>query len=1352
MRKVSLNIPTEIMDLSSDHKIKIVQEFIKSLGFESTLTKTELEQSAWAKSPDPEIAKLEDAYYENLAVPLWFCMLELFDILGLEFPVLEEGVVIEKSIGKEMLQKYPGGRWVTMKGRRVYILKDGTIAPEFSFEKEGDFLVSKYKDRMKKGELGRPEKGFNLDIKEAMQLHDSLQENMVKELRVVTKDRFNNVLKFQRRLEEGNESLFSDFIKELKDYFHVSDLDSDLKDYYSEKIIELRDKKPGLEGIRDFIKDNFDNEGEKIIKTLFDKDGNWVRTNLPALGDITSKWKFPYAYRVDSKIDIQEKMFSKFKDDNDFEELTFSFNKSDVTLFWKSSIGHFLLYEQFKDLLDNYDVYHLIAACELEMGKRDSEFKKEDVKNNLNDILRGVVHEGDSLELKLAKRKLQNIMKDKDENDNIYDKVTDKVKRQIIREYIAEWASTSADDSKQAILVQKIAQQEFGLEDAKMDHFSQGVLEDVEFYLGEDDDRKRGETLEKYVETERRFIIKFLRAQYNETQKFFKDSGVKEIYVYRGMSFYDESLIPPNLIKFTKEHDNYDKNNLLVGRVGIDLQPISSYALNPKEAIGFAKSRNFPFTIASKIPVERVLSTSRTGFGCLDESEITVLGGSDFEHVVVFGLKDLGAYNDPDKVMESLLHEGVEKSLTLDLEKSIGKEMQKKYPGGKWVTMKGRKVYIMKDGEIAPEFKSKVTPSMSSIDRVSIDYFTEKAKRAFDRVTFLDMLTSSEEEELTELIEKYDYKGFKGFFEDVTGYTETKKKEEQKKEPETKEEIRQFLLDEKINDPTIKALLELDKKRWDLDYIKDPFKYGEQRFEIKINPIITKENIELIEEGRRKYYCDKDVAYYEEVRSEDGERVVVRYTHLKPDSGYSFEYPVEEKEEGMIWRGMSAEEFDFVKKEKKIQSHGGWNIGEGQVGLTYFGDDPKTAFTYAGSFQPYPFIPTFGRSGYVVKIKEEGLETDREEAPSGEVGVRGAVPIDEILDIYEVRAVSMDSGFVEVYKQGTPTGYTFLEGSRSSPHAQLAFKKLDLSELEKSLEMDLIKADDGEKLKNKLMGDVRKRFRERLKYKPDGRPYTTRQLADIEKVIRKFHVTPEKWAESASTRAYLIGKLLATRDKENKEMLTIMFDSIPKEISRVKLPFSLTTKEEGKIEMLPLQSQELNAIEWAKLHAGEEIRTKQEEVLKGVKRVLVQSRMERWEPQRLAQELFDQFGQFNRDWRRIALTETAKAVSNGYLMDLKDGDQIIIQEAADMCPHCRRLNHGKVFTFRERPGNEKTEIWVGKTNYGKKTRDWSACVPLHPHCRGRYVKFNDVFYKMDEETGKLVRKEKEEILAEGKLG
>lgn len=45
--------------------------------------------------------------------------------------------------------------------------------------------------------------------------------------------------------------------------------------------------------------------------------------------------------------------------------------------------------------------------------------------------------------------------------------------------------------------------------------------------------------------------------------------------------------------------------------------------------------------------------------------------------------------------------------LIIGLYKGIGNGMRRQYPSGRWVTIRGRHVYIKKNGEIAPETKLK---------------------------------------------------------------------------------------------------------------------------------------------------------------------------------------------------------------------------------------------------------------------------------------------------------------------------------------------------------------------------------------------------------------------------------------------------------------------------------------------------------------------------------------------------------------------------------------------------------------------------------------------------------------------
>lgn len=125
----------------------------------------------------------------------------------------------------------------------------------------------------------------------------------------------------------------------------------------------------------------------------------------------------------------------------------------------------------------------------------------------------------------------------------------------------------------------------------------------------------------------------------------------------------------------------------------------------------------------------------------------------------------------------------------------------------------------------------------------------------------------------------------------------------------------------------------------------------------------------------------------------------------------------------------------------------------------------------------------------------------------------------------------------------------------------------------------------------------------------------------------------------------------------------------------------------------------------------------------------------------LETKLLDQFGQLNRDWRRIAVTEAGEAQTVGYVAALVPGTKVKrVEQYRGACSFCRRID-GKVMEVVE-PGREDKDpdamIWVGKSNVGRSAsprkrvggalveRDpdemWTIPAGLaHPHCRGRWV-------------------------------
>ena len=125
----------------------------------------------------------------------------------------------------------------------------------------------------------------------------------------------------------------------------------------------------------------------------------------------------------------------------------------------------------------------------------------------------------------------------------------------------------------------------------------------------------------------------------------------------------------------------------------------------------------------------------------------------------------------------------------------------------------------------------------------------------------------------------------------------------------------------------------------------------------------------------------------------------------------------------------------------------------------------------------------------------------------------------------------------------------------------------------------------------------------------------------------------------------------------------------------------------------------------------------------------------------LESRLLDDFGLANRDWRRIALTESCEMQNQGMVAAQEPGQKLRrFEQYANSCIYCKKV-HGQVFTVVpvDKPyKNPDTEVWPTKTNIGRsqsprkrvgnilipRTPDEMWTVPagvIHPHCRGTWV-------------------------------
>lgn len=167
----------------------------------------------------------------------------------------------------------------------------------------------------------------------------------------------------------------------------------------------------------------------------------------------------------------------------------------------------------------------------------------------------------------------------------------------------------------------------------------------------------------------------------------------------------------------------------------------------------------------------------------------------------------------------------------------------------------------------------------------------------------------------------------------------------------------------------------------------------------------------------------------------------------------------------------------------------------------------------------------------------------------------------------------------------------------------------------------------------------------------------------------------------------------------------------------------------------------VNTVTFAQQEAGNMIVGLQQKQYNQIHSVIQNAIKQRNTSGELTSELYDTFGNWNRDWRRIAETEIGNSQNNGQLItELErrepDEDYIFMQgiSSAEACPWCLNRIDGEVFVLLDAPpsrGETVTvdkksypAIWPGKSNYGRSRKNWwVAAGTQHPHCRCTWVRY-----------------------------
>jgi tellurite resistance protein len=123
--------------------------------------------------------------------------------------------------------------------------------------------------------------------------------------------------------------------------------------------------------------------------------------------------------------------------------------------------------------------------------------------------------------------------------------------------------------------------------------------------------------------TEREAYRAIFKELYNWTQDKFRQAGIKELIVYRGVGFEDS--LPLKVGDIADLTQNF----------------MESWTLRFGVAGRFGQKRdNYAYILGMTIPVERIFCTARSGFGCLEEFEVVVYNGKSPDEVGVVYQRD----------------------------------------------------------------------------------------------------------------------------------------------------------------------------------------------------------------------------------------------------------------------------------------------------------------------------------------------------------------------------------------------------------------------------------------------------------------------------------------------------------------------------------------------------------------------------------------------------------------------------------------------------------------------------------------------------------------------------------------
>ncbi len=155
----------------------------------------------------------------------------------------------------------------------------------------------------------------------------------------------------------------------------------------------------------------------------------------------------------------------------------------------------------------------------------------------------------------------------------------------------------------------------------------------------------------------------------------------------------------------------------------------------------------------------------------------------------------------------------------------------------------------------------------------------------------------------------------------------------------------------------------------------------------------------------------------------------------------------------------------------------------------------------------------------------------------------------------------------------------------------------------------------------------------------------------------------------------------------------------------------------------------LQALWYARTSSGLKMREWANGMRDDVRWQVVEALREGISAEELKDRLEVRWEKYGQNFALIATTEMNDAYNSGYLLSLPAGSYVTVPPINDdkVCEYCKRLLEGKVFeVLHHAPKNPtrfelETCVWPGKSNVGRKPKDYVPCITLHPGCRHKFV-------------------------------